>query len=144
MKLPLREFADIVAALKGPAAAKADSSEIRQAARMDVTAKVNVYFVDSDKPIRSYSALTRDVSLTGMGLLQSVAVPAGQELFVALPRTSGPPLFVQSQAKHCRSLADGLLAVGLEFTKVADDATSAKLIKHGQDQQARIQRSVLG
>src|SRR5689334_20888848 len=118
MKLPLRDFADVVAALKG--ALKTGEHESRQAARMNVSAKIDVHIVENGKPTRCYSALTRDISLTGMGLLQSVALPQDQELILCLPRPSGKPLFVQAINKHCHSLADGLLAAGLEFTRIAD------------------------
>jgi hypothetical protein len=142
MKLPVRDFADIVAALKGVSDG-ISASENRKAARMHVCAKVDLHLVVDARPARTYSALTRDISLTGVGLLQSVALPPEQEVIISLPRAGGP-LFVHALAKHCRVLADGLLTAGLEFTKLADAALSTVLIQQGKDRRARIQQSVIG
>jgi len=142
MKLPLRDFADVVTALKEPL--KAGEHETRQAARMSVSAKIDIHLLENGKSGRCYSALTRDISLTGIGLLQSVALPPDQELILCLPRPSRVPLFVQAVSKQCRALADGLLAVGVEYTRLADEALAAHLIKNAQEQHAKIQRSVLG
>jgi hypothetical protein len=142
MKLPVQEYAEVVAALK-VAADDVAAAEGRRAARMIVGAKVDLHLISNSKPARSFSALTRDVSLSGVGLLQSVALPAGQEVILTLPRATGP-LFVHCVVKHCRVLADGLLTVGLEYTKLADAALTAALIKQGQDHRARIAASVIG
>lgn len=141
MKLPLRDFADVIAALKGPEG-KSSGSEKRNAARMHVTAKVNVHLMDDEQMGRSFSALTRDVSLTGCGLIQAVALSSAQKVIVELPREHAP-LFVISLAMHCRPLADGLLAVGFEFFELLDAEASKKMIK-GQDAQfAHIRESIL-
>ena len=135
MKLPLRDFADVIAALKGPAE-NLSASEKRRSARMTVFAKLNVFLVD-DKNVRTFSALTRDISLTGVGLLQSTALSAGQLVILALPRAQSP-LFVVSTAMHCRPLADGLLAVGMEYVEMASKETCEMLLNNGQREHARI------
>ena len=141
MQLPLRDFADVITALKGPGE-NSGASEKRRAARMTVTAKINVFLLANGGIGKSFSALTRDISLTGMGLLQAIALSPKQSVIVALPRASGP-LFVVSTALHCRPLADGLLAVGLEFTELASKETVQMLLSDGSREHARIQESVL-
>ena len=142
MKLALRDFADVIDALKGPGE-NTSASEKRRAARMTVNAKVNVHLLDNNKVAKTFSALTRDISLTGVGLLQSVALSSNQNVILALPRSKGP-LFVICIVMHCRPLADGLLAVGLEFAEMASPETTALLNNDGTRETARIRESVLG
>jgi PilZ domain-containing protein len=142
MKLPLREFADVVAALK-TASDKNSAAEVRQVARMQVYAKVDLHLLVDGKPARSFSALTRDISLTGVGLLQSVALPPNQELIIAMPRPNGL-LYVHAVVKYCRALADGLLTAGIEYTKLADSTLVAALVQQNKDSLARIAASVMG
>src|SRR5437868_3391845 len=141
MKLPLREFADVIAALKGSGDNLA-ASEKRRAARMTVTAKVSVFLMDGNRVLRSFSALTRDISLTGVGLLQATPMSANQQVVIALPRAHSP-LFVNSLALHCRPLADGLLAVGMEFAELASKETSTLLMESGDREFARIKEAML-
>src|SRR5262245_13520724 len=110
MKLAVREFADVVEALK-VASEALRTTENRKAARMLFSAKIDLHLLSDGRPARTYSALTRDISYTGVGLLQSVALPPDQEVVIALPR-AGDPLFVHAVAKHCRILAEGLLSAG--------------------------------
>jgi c-di-GMP-binding flagellar brake protein YcgR len=141
MKIPVREFADVVSALKGPMD-NTGASEKRCAARMTVSAKINIHIVDGGKIGRTYSALTRDISMTGMGLLQSVAVQTKQSIIIALPRAT-MPLFVIGTVMHCRPLADGLMAVGVEFSEMASKETSEMLLKDNSREHARIQEAML-
>src|SRR4051812_25526481 len=103
MKLPLREFADVVQAMKGPGESGA-GSEKRKAARMTGSAKLTAFLIEGGKVGRSYSILTRDISISGVGVLQSITLQPGQEVILALPRTPQPPLFVTCVAMHCRPL----------------------------------------
>ena len=141
MKLPLRDYADVITALKGPGE-RPGANEKRVAARMTVSAKINIHLIEDKRVARSFSALTRDISLTGCGVLQSVALSANQNVVVALPRTHAP-LYVIATVMHCRPLADGLLAVGLEFVELASKETTELLLNDGTRETARIRESVL-
>ena len=57
MKLPVREFADVIAALKSPA----ENLSFRKtpARRMAINAKVNVHLLDNNRLVKSFSALVR-------------------------------------------------------------------------------------
>ena len=109
---------------------------------MTVTAKVNVHLISNSKVIRSFSALTRDISLTGMGLLQTVALSPQQSVVIALPRAHSP-LYVVSLAQHCRPLADGILAVGMEFSELASKETANLLLNCGDREHARIREAMM-
>jgi hypothetical protein len=110
---------------------------------MTVTARVTLHLVDNNRVVRSFSAITRDISITGMGLLQSVALSMNQNVVLALPRPHSPPLFVVSTVVACRPLADGLVTVGLEFAEMASKETVDILMDDGSREKARIQESVL-
>ena len=141
MKLALRDFADVISALKS-SGEKPGANEKRGAARMAVSSKVNVHLADNQRICRTFSALTRDISISGVGLLQGVALSSKQSVIITLPRPQAP-LFVICTVMHCRPLADGLLAVGLEFTEMASAETCAQLNNQDNQEHARIRESVL-
>lgn len=143
MKLSLRDFADIVRGLKESAAESQGRNEKRRASRVVLGARVQLYVIDGAKLGRGFSALTRDVSLTGMGLLQSIALPAKQEIAISLPR-SATPLYLAAVVRHCRMLADGLLATGVEFTGLLDPALEARWQQLHSGEHARIRQAILG
>jgi c-di-GMP-binding flagellar brake protein YcgR len=143
MKLGIRDFADVIAALKGPGGGNISAAEKRRAARIEVSAKVNIHLVEGTKIAKTFSALARDISLTGIGVLQTTALGVNQTVVIALPRQHSP-LFVCCTVMQCRPLADGLLVVGLDFAEVASKETADLLLNDGQRQAARIQESVLG
>lgn len=141
MKLPLRDFADVIAALKGPGE-HSSGSEKRNAARISVTAKINVHLLHDERVAKSFSALTRDISISGCGLIQAVAVAGEQRVIIALPRPH-TPLYVISKVMHCRPLADGLLAVGFEFVDLLDKQACDQMISGDNRQHAHIRDSIL-
>jgi hypothetical protein len=143
MKLTVQDFAEIVAALRGE---QGDTSaqEKRRAVRMAVTSKLKVGVLDGERVTQSFSVLSRDISLAGIGLLQSVALPSGQEFVISLPRRAPrPPLFFVTVVTHCRPLADGVYGLGCEFVRQATPAMSEKLIGDENSQCERIRNSVL-
>jgi len=141
MKLPLREYGDVVTALKG-ADSKASTAEKRNAARITVSSKITVHLLGSAKVERSFTAFTRDISLTGIGLMQSVALSAKQRVIVILPRPNVAPLYVISTVAVCRPLADGLLAVGLEFSEISSNEACNQLMNDDSAEHARIRESM--
>ncbi|HEX3356398.1 MAG TPA: PilZ domain-containing protein [Tepidisphaeraceae bacterium] len=143
MKLGIRDFADVIAVLKGPGG-NISASEKRRAARIEVSAKINIHLFEGSKIARSFSALSRDISLTGIGLLQTVALNPNQSgVVIALPRQHSP-LFVYCTVMQCRPLADGLLVVGLDFCELASKETADAILGDGKREHSRIQESILG
>jgi hypothetical protein len=144
MKLTVQDFAEIVAALRGEHA-DLSAQEKRRAVRMTVTSKLVVGVLkDADHISRTFSVLTRDISLAGAGLLQSVALQQGQEFVIGLPRKSPkPPLFFVTKAMHCRPLADGVYGIGCEFVRQAPPALAQKLMSDESSLGDRIRSSVL-
>src|SRR4051812_43327569 len=105
MKLPLREFADIINGLKLPADAQQKADEGRQAARMAISARIDVSFIEGRGLGRTFSVITRDISLTGVGVLQAVPVKPRREVILTLPRSTSP-LYVAAKVMHTRAVAD--------------------------------------
>jgi hypothetical protein len=142
MNLPLSDFADVVAALKGLDQKAGEGSEGRRGARTHVCTRLDVHLYEGDRVGRSFSVLSQDISIRGVGVLQSLAISQGKQVIITLPRKTSP-LLVVSRVMHCRALADGLMAVGMEFSKLLDDAAARKLLAHDANELARVQRSIL-
>jgi hypothetical protein len=139
MKLSLSDFSSVVTALKSPEEDKNAASELRGATRITVWSRIDAWAGESNSP---YSAMMRDISLSGASLLQSVALTAGQSLLIALPRPK-TPLSIYCRIMHCRALADGLMAVGICYVKLAGDEVAKQLAQARLKEQARIQHSIL-
>jgi hypothetical protein len=142
MKLTIQDFAEIVSALRGPATSTG-AQEKRRAVRMTVNAKLDAALIDGNELGRAFSTLTRDVSLSGAGLFQSLALQQGQEFVLVLPRQTGKPICVRTVVMHCRPLADALYGIGCEFVAEASREIAGQLISRGADQERRIRDSVL-
>lgn len=109
---------------------------------MTVSAKIDCHLLQGKKVHRTFSVLMRDISLTGAGLLQTVALNQGTEVVMALPYKA-TPLFVVALVKHCRMLADGIIAAGMEYERMLDDETAKTLATNSEDVLKRLKESVL-
>lgn len=135
MTLTLQDFADVVTALRGPFDSGA-AAEKRRATRMTISAKITAHVLEKGHPTRAYTALARDISLTGIGVLQSINLKDGQEVLLTLVRPNGHPLMVVAKAMHTRALADGLLSVGMEFVQVLHETATKPDKQSPPDKQA--------
>ena len=84
MQLAAQHLAEIVETVKKMEAAN-NGSDKRRFPRFNVIARVEVMHGASK---RVYTALTRDLSLEGVGLLQSNPLNKGDEFSISLPRGS--------------------------------------------------------
>lgn len=142
MNLPLREFSEILSVMR-PQVVASPGSEKRVASRMLVAARVQAHILEGNMVRRSYSLFARDLSLSGLGAIQSIVLTKGTELLLELPRES-TPIYVRSVIVRSSNLADGLMAIGTEFTTVASDQLLQNMNKRIADESARIQRMVFG
>jgi hypothetical protein len=117
MQLSAQDYAEIVATLQ---AAEADGSDKRRFTRMQVRGRIVVTPITDGHAGTSYTALTRDISFQGAGIMQTIPVQLGQNVLLYLPRRGRPILCVLSKVVHVRPLADGLVAVGCEFLAPAE------------------------
>jgi len=131
MQLAAQHLAEIVEAIRKVEGGGAGADK-RRFKRSNVVATITVL---SQATGRSYNALTRDISLEGMGLIQSVSIAGGEHLLISLP---GPrkPLVVKGVVRHSRELADGVWCIGILFVAIespdpkasADDSTEVQRI----------------
>jgi hypothetical protein len=117
VQLTTQQLSGIIVALQAGEAKAGGGHEKRRFSRMEVHAKVTAAALAEGAVTRVYSALTRDISFTGMGLTQAVPCQAGQRIAVRLPSGSKSTLCFSCTVMHCRTLADGIYGVGLEFSE---------------------------
>jgi hypothetical protein len=119
MKLTPQHLAEVLNALTN--APSGAGVEKRRAARMDVQSNVVVAPLNADGSVgAAFTALTRNISFVGIGLLLSKPLTAGQQVIVRLPRGAKPAMLMVCHVMHVRPLADGLYAMGVEFVRVAE------------------------
>jgi hypothetical protein len=119
LRLASSDFVDVYDALAA-AAARANhvADEHRAGTRMPVDGEVLVAVVRGGIVTESFTALARDLSYNGIGLLQRRRPPRGAQLIVQLPRRDQPPTCMLCNVAHVRQLADDLYAVGATFAGV--------------------------
>jgi hypothetical protein len=144
MRLAVQDFALVIEALRGPGHAGAGGAEQRKAVRMTVSTKLKVHLPREDnRTFKSYSVLSRDVSLTGVGLMQSVGLPKGTKFVLTLPRANRPALHVVCKVMHTQMLADGLFGIGAEYEEMASDDTVKLIDVDDQEQTRRVREAML-
>jgi hypothetical protein len=115
MQLAVQHLAEVVEAIR-KAEAAGNGNDKRRFARITIVTKVEILNPSNG---RTYTALTRDLSLEGLGLIQSVPMTRGQQITVSLPRSAKHgPLAVQCTVMHIRELADGVWGIGALFVAV--------------------------
>jgi hypothetical protein len=137
MQLPPQHLAEIVAALRSQERGKS-GSEKRRFARVAVVAGVKVLDAAS---AREFTALTRDISPGGLGLMQTVRIEKTGQFTVLLPRGRAKPLVVRCRVTHAYEAADGVWGVGAQFLSLvaAKPAPANEL----EAEALRIQRQIL-
>ena len=143
MKLTPQHLAEVVNALQS-SAASGKGSEKRRAARMEVQGNVVIAPLSKDGTVgKSFTAITRDISFVGVGLLQSKPLEQGQKVVLRLPRGTKPALFMLCNVMHVRPLADGLYVIGIEFVSVAGMKEDALLSPVADTEMQRVRQVIL-
>jgi hypothetical protein len=131
MQLAAQHLAEVVEAIRKQEAA-GNGNDKRRFARITVVTKVEVLNPGNGG---LYTALTRDISIEGIGLIQSVPMTRGQQITVSLPRSAKHgPLAAQCTVMHVRELADGVWGIGALFVAVSD-AKAANVGAAGKEAQ---------
>jgi hypothetical protein len=140
MQLAPQQLSDVLAALR--AAGESAGHEKRRFTRMEVQTTITVGTVVNQYVSRRYSALTRDISGGGVGLLQYLHLERNQQLIVCLPCAKAE-LFIVSNAAFCRPLAEGLFGIGVTFERLADKPMIEQFRQVQQHERDRIRDSIL-
>ncbi|HTL30500.1 MAG TPA: PilZ domain-containing protein [Tepidisphaeraceae bacterium] len=117
--------------------------EKRRASRIELQAKVHISIFADGKIVRSLSAITRDISFTGIGIMSAIPLECGDTFIIQLPRQSKTPIYVVSRVMFSRPIADSLFTIGGEFTRELPNSEAEALFKVDQDQQKRIRDAML-
>jgi hypothetical protein len=117
LKLSPQEFGKILDALRSSAAA--GGSDKRLFNRMAVEANLSLASLLDGQVNRVYNALTRDISVNGIGLLQALPLTRGDTFLAAFP-LGKEEMVVKCKATFCRRLAEGIFGIGAEFAAKVD------------------------
>jgi len=117
LKLSPHQFGKIVDALR--VTSSSGGSDKRRFNRMTVEANLSLASLADGKVSRCYNALTRDISVNGVGLLQFTAMSRGDVFLACLP-LGKEELLVKCTTTFCRRLAEGIFGIGAEFAMTAD------------------------
>jgi c-di-GMP-binding flagellar brake protein YcgR len=120
MELTPTQFAEVRQSLTS-LETEGKAAEKRRFSRMKVQAKVTL---TNQATGQTYSAMTRDLSQSGMGVVQSLQAHKGQKFVATLPRSENNSVQVLCQVVDARPLADGLHCVHLEFESLPDKKLS--------------------
>ena len=142
MDLSTMRFAKIVEALQAQSASA--GSERRRATRTAVHAKVAVGTLGAGRQVMlRFSAMTHDISTSGVCLLQSLPLEPGTQLLVELPEGRGKALLL-GVVRYTRAAANGIFAVGVEFIGEVPADLADRWAHHAQAELERVRSSVLG
>lgn len=117
MVLTSQQFAEIIHFLRNRVI-PTRGEEKRRATRIDLKSQVVVVPVDHGVSGERMTAMTRDISMEGIGLLSGVAMPSGQQLVAFLPIGGGETQFVLCEVTHCGMIVDGIFTLGCRFVQV--------------------------
>jgi hypothetical protein len=121
MKLSISTYAAVLEALQ--TAADSRGSDKRQFNRVNINVRLQLaVLTPGDKPAveREFTVMTKDISLGGLGLLQSVPIEEGRQFVAVLPRLREQPVCMVCQSVFCRLLAEALYNVGGIFLSEAN------------------------
>lgn len=121
LQLSTQQYGGIVESLK-KAAVDSRGSDKRRLHRINVHVPLPTGKLDGKGIEYRYTAMTQDISMGGIGLMQSKAYDAGVELLVELPVRVGVTMLIVSRVMYSRPLASGVYSLGLEFAREADAA----------------------
>jgi hypothetical protein len=116
-KLSAQQYSGMVTSLQSAAAA--GGSDKRQFSRIEVQAPVRLAIMTDNKLTRCFIALSRDVSLSGIGLYQNAKLGPKENFVISLP-CEKQHMVIVCQATFCRPLADGIFCLGAAFASLAD------------------------
>jgi hypothetical protein len=143
LRLSSPEFGRLVEAFQTlDQAASSDSSDKRQATRMAIQTQFKVAPAQGNMISGTYSVLSRDLSICGIGFFQSTSALIGERFLASLPYGK-ESLVIHCRVMFCRTLAQGLFGVGAQFEERADAATIALLENAIDPAERRIQDAIL-
>lgn len=143
MQLTAQQLSDVVAGVRDESTQGDAGAERRRFARLAVFGKIEIVTSPQSTLPRRYSALMRDISYGGTGLLQAVPCTPGEQFVLRLPCGEKGVLLMLASARFCRPLAHGLFGVGAEFDCQVDTDFLDNLVSANNHELQRIRQSIL-
>lgn len=137
MQISAQHLAEIVDAARKSESVAADK---RRYVRHAVVTRVEVL---SHETGVTYAALTRDISVEGFGLLQSLPMERGEQFSVSLPRVKAKLLLAQCTVLHMREVAEGIFGIGAAFVSTTQLSPQAKADLSSKIEAQRISAKML-
>ncbi len=138
MQISAQHLAEIVDAARKSEGGAADK---RRYVRQPVVTRVEIF---SHGTGTTYAALTRDLSVEGLGLLQSLPMTRGEQFSVSLPRVKAKPLLAQCTVLHMREIAEGIFGIGAAFVSTKEQSSQGKADLNSKIEAQRISAKMLG
>ena len=120
-ELPVKEVAvqltpeDFEAVIEGLITAAGHDGALRRSPRVALNGVATVV-PQPDKGAAALTVQVRDISPEGVCFTHHLPIKAGQRLKLMLPRANGePPIPVECQVRHCRSMGTDLYVMGAQF-----------------------------
>jgi hypothetical protein len=122
VQLSPQHLAEIIETIKKRDAQRSGSDK-RKFARITVMSRVDILHPTTG---RTYTALTRDLSLEGIGLMQAEPMQSKELMAISLPRRKHGILDAQCEVTHARELADGVWGIGAKFVSTSVPGSGTK------------------
>jgi len=119
LKLSSQQYAGVVASLRSAGASA--NSDKRQFSRMDVQAPVRLAAISGKTVTRCFTAMSRDVSMTGIGLCQATKFAPNEAFLISVP-CAKQQMVIVCRVTFCRLLVDGIYWIGAQFESEAAPA----------------------
>ncbi|MGE5609806.1 MAG: PilZ domain-containing protein [Bacillota bacterium] len=87
----------------------------RKVPRIDFSRCIEVIPVKDHRPTPPIQARTRDISATGIGILCSRPMPAGDAFLICLPQKRGGQTWIVCNVTRCKPAAENLYIIGAVF-----------------------------
>src|SRR5438270_8889156 len=99
MLLSSQHLNEIVVSLKKRS--KSAGSERRRVPRVEVRARISLGLLVEGRAGKRFSALVRDISAEGMGLLSALPLQKGQKFVALIPRNDTETIHIVCDVLHC-------------------------------------------
>lgn len=144
MQLSTQTFAQVIEGLRSQnLGGDGRGSEKRRALRIEIESKLTMIPLQDGVTIHPQEVLTRDISYTGIGLLQCTRFNQGQQFILNLPRKGLKPVSMLCAAVFSSQPAKGLFIIGSEFLQELSEDRMDELESADDHLQKRIQNTIL-
>jgi len=102
-------------------------AEKRRATRIQVEAPVTIWPVKEGSHGTPATVLTRDISYSGIGILQARPAATDDQFILRLPRPKAEPILLLCQVTYVKTLADNLYGVGALYVSVLEKSKEPRV-----------------